>query len=45
MIGIQTNFLLFQVSFLTSISDLVTGNFLGPIAKAMWLVILEGARF
>ncbi|MFT6862225.1 MAG: hypothetical protein ACJAVK_000781 [Akkermansiaceae bacterium] len=45
MIGLPTNFLFFQVSLLTSISDLVTGNFFGPIAKSMWLVILAGARF
>ena len=44
MIGMK-EILLLQAMLLTNISDLVTGNFLGPIAKSMWLVILTTAKF
>ena len=35
--------LILQTMFLTNLSDLVTGNFLGPLAKTLCFLVTAGA--
>ena len=39
MIGIQ-ELLLLQAMILANLPDFLTGNFLGPIGKSLWIVFL-----
>ena len=41
MIGIQELFILFQGMILTTIPDVMVGNFLAPMGKMLWLLFVS----
>lgn len=44
MIGAMESIILLQFALITNVSDLVTGNFFGPLVKSVSLLIMAGMR-
>lgn len=45
MFGMAEMFLIFQVALVSSIPDLVTGNFLAPLGKVLSVMLMAVGRF